>query len=280
MEILNNEKSKLVGVFFSLMIILCVYFGVKTISEIKNYDNLPSGATAVNTISFDGKGEVSATPDLATISFTITGDAKDVIGAQTKVTTKETAVLDFLNKNDIAKSDIKTENYNSSPQYQYLNSACPQPMQNQSYPGSAPNMPTYCPPGKQVLTGYEVSENISVKIHDITKTGQLIKGVGDIGISNISGPNFSIEKEDALKEQARKIAIDDAKSKAAALSHDLGVRLVRIVSFSENGNYPVPMYATKDMMSGGVASTATPAPALPTGENKITSNVTITYEIR
>jgi len=61
----------------------------------------------------------------------------------------------------------------------------------------------------------------------------------------------------------------------------LGVRLVRIVNFSENGNYPI-MYAKGMMATESVASapTPTPTPTLPTGENKITSNVTITYEIR
>ena len=63
------------------------------------------------------------------------------------------------------------------------------------------------------------------------------------------------------------------------LSKDLGVHLIRIVSFSENGNYPMPLFA-KGMMADSVTVSSAPAPELPTGENKITSNVTITYEIR
>ena len=130
------------------------------------------------------------------------------------------------------------------------------------------------------IIGYEVSENVSVKIHDMEKVGEIIKGIGAVGISSISGPNFSVEKEDALKEQARKIAIDEAKAKAEKLAGDLGVTLIRIVNFSENGNYPI-MYAAKGMMADSVSAYApSAAPALPTGENKITSNVTITYEIR
>ena len=76
---------------------------------------------------------------------------------------------------------------------------------------------------------------------------------------------------------ARAKAIDQAKSKADALAKALGVRLVRIVSFSENGSNPSPI--RYDLMSAGVSSKAGTVPEISTGEQKITSNVNITYEI-
>ncbi len=78
------------------------------------------------------------------------------------------------------------------------------------------------------------------------------------------------------------MAIDDAKEKAESLSKDLGVKLVRIISFYENSNdggYPYPMYAESKAIGGDMAVTNV-APSLSTGENKIMSNVTITYEIK
>lgn len=266
MEILNKEKSHLVKAGFVLMIILSLYFVTKIITEVKSYKFIGDGVPASNTISFDGKGEVSATPDLATISFTIREEATDMKNAQSKVTTKESAVLDFLNKSGIAKKDIKTENYSSYPKYDYGNPC---------YGGyGAP-----CRQEPPKITGYEVSENISVKVHDITQAGDIVKGIGAVGVSDMNGPNFSIEKEDALKAQARKMAIEEAKAKAETLAHDLGVRLVRIVNFSENGNYPI-FYGKEMMTADSAVSVSSPAPQLPTGENKIISNVTITYEIR
>ena len=229
-------------------------------------------------MSFDGEGDVSAMPNLATVSFTITGDATDMQDAQTKVTTKETAVLNFLNTSGVAKSDIQTQNYSSYPQYQYQNAVCPTPIQPMSGE-TAPNAIVYCPPSKQVLTGYEASEDISVQVRDLTKVGDIVAGIGAVGVSNISGPNYSIENQDALQEQARKIAITKAETKAQTLAKDLGISLGSIVNFSEdNGSpvYPRPMMA----MDAATTESAPAAPALPTGENKITSNVTITYEIR
>ncbi len=264
----TKEKSKLFKTGFVLAIILCVYFGAKTIAEFKSYKFIGGGVAAGSTISFSGKGEVSGQPDLATISFTIREEAADVKNAQTKVTAKEKAVLDFLNKSGIDKKDIKTENYNSYPKYDYG---------TQCYGG----MSIPCRQDSPKIIGYEVSEYVSVKVRDIAKAGEVLQGVGALKVSEMNGPNFTIDNEDGLKEQARKVAIDDAKAQAKVLSRDLGVRLVRIVNFSENGgDYYRPMYYSKDAMaqSGGVESA--PAPELPTGENKITSNVTITYEIR
>lgn len=267
MEIATNEKSRLVKIVIAFLILLSVYFAVKIVSEMKSYRYIGGGALASNTISFDGKGEVMASPDLATISFTIRETSKEMKDAQTKVTTKETAVLDFLEKNDVEKKDIKTESYSSYPKYDY-GTPC--------YYGSM--MP--CRQDTPKIIGYEVSEYVSVKIHDLAKVGEIVKGIGAVEISEITGPNFSVEKEDELKAEARKMAIEEAKAKAKVLSKDLGVRLVRIVNFSENGNGYYPMAYTAKGMMDSASSISAPAPELPTGENKITSNITITYEIR
>ena len=56
----------------------------------------------------------------------------------------------------------------------------------------------------------------------------LYAGIGSIGISNISGPNYSIENQDALNEQARKLAIDDAKTKAELLAKDSVLASVKL----------------------------------------------------
>jgi uncharacterized protein YggE len=269
MEITNtntNEKSKLIKAAAILFIIISVYFLVQIVSSIKEYRFIGSSSTATKTISFEGKGEVFAAPDIATISFTIREESKEMKDAQTKVTTKETAVLSFLDKSGIAKKDIKAENYSSYPKYDY------------GTPCYSYMMP--CRQDSPKITGYEVSEYISVKIRDLGQAGDIVKGVGAVGVSEMSGPNFSVEKEESLKAQARKMAIDEAKSKAESLAKDLGVTLVRIVDFSEGGNYAIYNYASKDMMTAGAAPESAPAPALPTGENKITSNVTVTYEIR
>ncbi len=108
-----------------------------------------------------------------------------------------------------------------------------------------------------------------------------LQSLGAVGVSDLSGPNFSIDNEENLQAEARKKAIDDAKAKAEALADDLGVKLGRVANFSEGGRYGGPIYYGKEMMAVDSSTGSAPAPAnIPKGENTISSDVTITYELR
>jgi uncharacterized protein YggE len=259
-KFLSEKIMRLVKIF---IIVAILFVAAKTVAIVKGYKFIGGGVAPSTTISFDGTGEVSASPDIATISFTVTNSAKTVKEAQSVVTDKINKTLSFLKGAGVSDKDIKTTNYSSYPKYEYQQAAIPCPQ-------------SYCPPGRQVLTGFEVSQSIEVTVRNIDNAGSIVEGLANAGVTDMQGPNFAIDKQDALKEQARKIAIDNAKQKAATLAADLGVRLVRIVNFSEGGT-SFPIYGKAEFMSAGSAA---PAPSLPTGENKITSNVSITYEIR
>jgi uncharacterized protein YggE len=215
----------------------------------------------VNTISFAGKGEVLVKPDIATVSFGVTAENLDVAKAQTTATTKMNSIIDLLKKQGVSEKDIKLTNYNIYPRYDYVQNAT-------LYPYT----------GKQVLSAYVVSQTVEVKIRDISKAGEILTGVGEFGVTEVSGLTFSVDNDQAVKDQARDLAIEDAKTQAQTLAKSLGVRLVKITSFSENGNYPVYYEMNKSMALGASADRA--VPQVPMGENKITSNVSITYEIK
>ncbi len=216
-----------------------------------------------NVITITGHGEVQAVPDIANISFTIRKDAKTVGDAQAQVAVVEAKVLESLKANNILDGDRKTVDASFNPKYEYNTGICT--MNN-------------CP-NRSTIVGYEAYESIDVKIRKIDDTGKIIQDLGVLGVTELSGPNFAIDKEDSFKDTARKDAINDAKAKAKELAKELGVRLGKITSFSEGGNYATPMYVNAKMDS--VSATGAPAPAvLPVGENTISSDVTITYEIR
>ncbi|OGI86158.1 hypothetical protein A3A01_02520 [Candidatus Nomurabacteria bacterium RIFCSPLOWO2_01_FULL_39_17] len=269
MEISHQDTKNLYKALFALLIVLSVYFGIKVLSEFRSYGRISS--QNVNTISFTGHGEITAVPDIANIYFSIRKEAKTVKDAQAAVAVVEKIALDFLKSNGVAEKDIKTSNASFNPKYDY------------KYDDTATVMPCTmygCPPrpGKSVITGYEAYESITVKVRNTDEVGKIMQGLGTTGVSDLSGPNFAIDDEDALKGQARKKAISEAKAKAEVLAKDLGIRLGRIASFNESGNYPI-YYAKAGMMSADSASA--PAPAeIPKGENTISSDVTITYEIR
>ena len=266
---MEDSKTKLFKALTVLAMLGAVLVGAMVITEIKGYRFIGGGVSATNTISVSGKGEVTAAPDIATISFTIREEAKKVSDAQDKVSTKIKTALADVRKQGVADKDIKTENYSSYPKYEWQD-------------GTVSCMGTNCPPyrpGKQVIVGYEVSQMVTVKVRNLESVNAIIDVLASADITEMYGPNFAIDDEDALKAEARKLAIAEARAKAEVLAKDLGVTLVRVVSFSEGGYYPVYARTMSASMEKGMGGDMA-APELPQGENKITSNVTVTYEIR
>ena len=101
--------------------------------------------------------------------------------------------------------------------------------------------------------------------------------MGALGVTDMGGLNFTNDKYDDLVKQARDQAIVQARSEAKKLAKSLGVRLVKIVGYSEGST---PIYYDRMMSIAPTAMGKSAEAVLPTGENKITSNVSITYEIK
>lgn len=230
----------------------------------------------VNTISFSGHGEVQAVPDIANVSFTIRKEATTVKGAQDNVAKVEKDVLAMLKSNNIAEKDIKTVSVSFNPKYEYKYEY----VDGGKVVSCSPISSIHPCPGRSVIVGYEAYESITVKIRNTDDAGKVIQALGTLGVTDLNGPNFAIDNEDALKVEARQKAINDAKDKAKELAKELGVHLVKITSFSESGNYPVPMMYDRANTKSMATGEAAPKMALPKGENTISSDVTITYEIR
>ena len=248
-----------------VLLILALFLAVKTINTIKEYRFIGGGVSATNTITVSGEGEVFAVPDIAEFSFSVVEEKKTVADAQEVAAQRINSIIAFLDDADVKETDIKTTNYNVYPRYEYIRENCSGGL---------------CPPGgERVLKGFEVSQSISVKVRDTQEAGNILAGIGERGATNISGLNFTIDDEEDLLTEARKEAIDDARKKAKQLAKDLDVKLVRVVSFSESGGQPY--YPRFDFAEAAVLGKGGGGvPEIPTGENKITSNVSITYEIR
>ena len=263
LHIVPPKRIEQFGVFALSM--LGLFLLVAALAQLKGLQYIGSGVAATNTISVSGTGDVFAIPDTATFTFTVDETGADVATAQSKATTKANAVIDYLKGQGIADIDIQTSDYSINPQYQYSGVVC---------------LPSgYCPPGKQSITGYEVSQTTTVKVRDTSKAGAILSGVGSKGASNVSGLSLTVSNENVLEAQARGKAITDARAKAEVLAKQLGVSLIRVVGYSENGGGPIYYAKASTGMSLDAAAPA-PAPQIPTGQNKITSDVNVTYEIK
>lgn len=263
----EGDKKKLFNVVFIAIIFLAAYLAISSLNALKQGQNIGRVEYPANVISVSGTGEVLATPDTGSFSFAVIEEGKTVKEAQDKASKQINAVIAGVKSMGVEEKDIKTTSYNAYPKYDYARAeVCSM---------------GYCPPGKQVLTGYEVSQTITVKIRKTADAGSVLTKAGELGAKNISGLDFVVDDMDKVNEEARDKAIKDAKQKAEVLSKSLGVKLKKIVSFSEGGVQPPIYYAMGGAMMEKTMATdaASPVPQIPTGENKITSYVTITYEV-
>lgn len=242
--------------FCVFLIILSVYFYAAAQNKIKEGKYIGQEIVSNKTITVSDSAEIYAKPDLAIIDFSVVSDAKTVARALTDNTKKMNAIIDSVKKNGVDEKDLKTTNFSIYPQYEY------------PYPS-----------GQRVFTGYEITQTLDVKIRNLDKVSQIVEGATTAGANQVGNLQFTIDKQDELKKQARGEAIEKAKKKAQELANQLGVSLVRISNFSEGGSgvYPQPYLMDKAVM--GIGGGGETAPQIQTGENKIEVSVSITYEI-
>lgn len=257
-------------------VVLFIYLIGLAYSEFKGAKYIGSGVIPNSIISVNGKGEIVTKPDIATFSYSVDEKAKTVDEAQANAATKGNKIIAALKAAGVAETDIKQTYYNINPEYEWTSSCV--------YSGNGAVYPP-CVAGKQVLKGYGVTETVEVKVRDLSKAGTIFQTVGTLGVSNVFGLSFSIDKIDDIKQQARTMAVDDAKKNAEILAKQLGVKLVRITSYYDQCSYGCYgenySYAREAISaSPGMDKAGGATPEIPSGEQKIRSNVTISYEIK
>lgn len=255
----NPWVGKLAALF---LVMATIFMAAKAVNAVINFDAITTPPS--NVITVTGEGKVSAVPDIAQVSFTVSEEAVTASQAQDLAAKKINVALALLKEKGIAEKDIKTSSYNISPKYAYQ-----------------PPCYTYpCPYNEaSKIVGFTASQTVEVKVRDIDNTGDVLSSLGDAGVSNLYGPNFMIEDEDGLQAEAREEAIKEARKQAEQLAKALGVRVTRVVNYSENGGYPGPFYRadTMNMAMGGAEKAV---PSIPAGENEIMVSVSVTYEVR
>lgn len=272
METFNQEStvrgmvsSRGMRPFITLVaVVLSLFLVAKTVNEFR----YPVGNnTPEPLITVSGYGEVYIKPDVAIVTFSVTEEASTVAAAQDSSAKKINQIMGALKEQGIEEKDIKTTNYNIYPRYEYPRAVC---------------TASYCPPtdGKRTLAAYVVTEGVTVKIRDLSKAGILLSALGELGATDVSGLSFEVDDDEAVKTQAREKAIADARAKAEEMADALGVRLVKVVGFSEDNYYPPVAYRTMATEAYGMGGADVSSPVIAAGENLVTSNVHVIYEIR
>lgn len=209
----------------------------------------PSGQ-AVNTVTAQGTGSVSAAPDEAEMTFGVTTtdpNAKTALANASATAAKITAALV---KTGIDPKDIQTQNVSVNPNY--ANSGTPNP----------------------AITGYTASISVVAKVRDIGKLGSVITAANAAGANSVGGPTFTIADDSAYRAQAIDKAVADARTTAAAMAKAAGKRLGPVVSMSQtSAQTPVPLF------SAGVAKADAAVPISP-GTLDVTAQATVVFELQ
>ncbi len=209
----------------------------------------PTGdANSVRQVTVVGSGKVQGTPDTVTVNAAIESIASDATSALNQTNERMSAVIDAVVQQGIDRKDVSTTQVNLAPQYG----------------------------DNSVITGYQASNSIAVKIRKIDAASPTITAIQTAGgnATRINSVNFSIEDDSQLVKDARSRAFNDAKDRAAQYAQLSGMDLGKVISITEAGATvppPTPMPRFDAMAEAAV-------PMEP-GQQTVGFSVTVVWEL-
>lgn len=203
-----------------------------------------------------GTGEVKAAPDVAVVSLGVQATAPTVAEAQEEARHAMDSVIETLKANGVADKDIQTTGFNIWQRTRWDSNR-----------------------QEEEVVGYQVSNNVQVKIRQVANTSIILDEVVEAGgdLIRVQGIYFQVDDTSAYLDEARAKAVADAKSRAEQLAELSGVTLGRATYVSESSSTP-SIWRGMDMARSEAEMPAPTTPIEP-GETTITATVQIIYEI-
>jgi len=201
-----------------------------------------------------GQGEVTVTPDIATLRLGVEVQADSVATARSQAAEAMDNVIEALTDNGVAEKDIQTQHFSIYPVTRWDKDD-----------------------EEQVITGYRVTNTVSAKIREIDKAGTIIDAVAAAGgdFTRIDSISFSVDDPSVYYEEAREKAMADAKAKAEQLAELAGGRLGKATYISESSYAPPSIYRGDVYEESAMAVETSISP----GEMEISLSVQVAYNI-
>lgn len=207
--------------------------------------------TKTDTFNVSGEGVAEAKPDIATVTVGIESRGNTVKSAQDQINAVINKVSAAIKELGVEQKDIRTQNYNINPTYDYQS-------------------------GTQKITGYTASTNLFIKVRNIDLVNQVIDQATANGANQVGGVSFDVDDKTKAENEARQKAVASAKSKAENAAKIAGFKLGRMVNYSENFTPDIRPYP---MMAVGAPGVAKQDTAVEPGSSKIKVAVTLSFEI-
>ena len=207
-----------------------------------------------------GKGEMTVTPDIATLRLGVESQKATVAEAQAEASEAMDKVMTALKDSGVAEKDIQTQYFSIRQRTKWDRET-----------------------DEEIVIGYQVTNTVSAKIRDIDKVGTIIDFAAKAGgdLVRIQGISFSVEEPSTYYAELREKAMADAEAKAKQLAELAGVTLGRVTYVSEGIQVPRTWEVYMDM-EGGMAPAPAPAPPptlISPGETEISLTVQVAYAI-
>ncbi len=202
-------------------------------------------------LTVTGRGEASGEPDVAFVEIGIDIENEDLgaaVNESNEIINNITAALDELG---VPEEDIQTTNFNV--------------FQDQRFDENDPTGEFF----------FRVNNTIRVRIVELDQAGVVLERSLEAGANQVYGLNFGIDDPQALQDEARTAAIEDARRKAEGMAADLGVTLGAPIIVSEGGGIPPVVGPRFDVAESAISEVPISA-----GQLSVSSSVTVTFELR
>jgi uncharacterized protein YggE len=210
-------------------------------------------SAAERTIRVAGEGKASAAPDMASIQAGVTSRGATAAEALSANNKAMAAVLATLKEQGVAAKDMQTSSLNIHPVHRVD------------------------PQGRMLneIIGYDVSNQVQVKVRDLTKLGSVLDAVVRSGTNRMSGISFGIAESTSLMDKARAGAIDDAKRRAKLYADQAGVKLGKVLNISEQ-----PIHRPQYRMGGAKLAEAFDSEVpIAVGEEELRAQVFVEFAL-
>ncbi len=214
---------------------------------------------AQRTLAVTGTAQVGVEPDICLMTFVISTEHEESASKAYHENNRlmsdvRNAILDL----GIEPRYIQTRNFTITPQYRWDDDI-----------------------DDQVFTGYAVTHDLFIKLHDIEKVSDVLDAAVGAGATQVSGVSFTVENPKDYLAEARVEAINAARAKAELIAETAGVTLLRPLTIHETepgswGTY----YAQANVALERTGWTDNNQAILEPGEVKLSHTVHITYEIK
>jgi len=255
----NNNFSGPLSILMLCAVILILIASVFMVFKIKNtareFNYIGRNPEIIKTMVFRGDGKVNTKPDIAVVSMGLTVEKKTVSEAQDESSKTMNAFVAKVKTFGVEAKDIKTANYNIYTQY--------------DYPVS----------GKPVLRGYQITQNVEIKIRNLDKVSDIVGLAGEFNLNQVGNLSFDVDNKDAFTKQAKDEAIKKAKENALSTAKSLGISLGRIIAYDEYNVADPVVYNGYKMMDSVASVGGATNTAVESGNAEISVSVGITYEI-